>query len=71
MHLTGTEKLIHVADIATLMKDSIVLDSANPAIILDLGNVVFTEEREILGAVEDVFGNVSDPHYLVLTDLYI
>lgn len=31
----------------------------------------FDEDTDILGKIEDVFGNILSPHYIVLTDDYI
>ena len=33
---------------------------------LDLGSVLCQEDGRVLGAVVDVFGQISQPHYLVL-----
>lgn len=38
---------------------------------MDLDNIIFTSSRELLGVVEDVFGNIKNPFYCVAVDPYV
>ena len=55
------------------MSDGIIISTSccTEKIIQNLDTVVFTDEYEILGKIDDVFGKVSDPHYLVEIDDYL
>lgn len=45
------------------MDENIIIVNKVGGIVLDLGNVVFDEERNIIGLIEDVFGNINNAHY--------
>lgn len=38
---------------------------------MDLDNLLFTQEKEIIGLIEDVIGSVKNPLYQILTDKYL
>ena len=38
---------------------------------MDLDTILFDEEKDILGKIDDVLGNIQDPHYTITIDGYI
>lgn len=56
--LNGSEKLVEAGKIISLMKENIIIQSTKPEVVLDLDNILFNEQKEILGSIDDVFGNV-------------
>jgi len=40
-------------------------------IILDMDNVLVLGDYKILGKIQDIFGSVSCPHYIVFVDRYL
>jgi len=67
----GEENLILVGEIASIMDLNMVVNAKDNLVILDLDTLLFTEDKDILGRIEDVFGNINDPHYLLLLDGYL
>ena len=67
----GGENLILVGEIASIMDLNMVVNTKDNLVILDLDTLLFTEDKHILGRIEDVFGNINDPHYLLLLDGYL
>ena len=47
-----------VGEIASIMDLNMVVNAKDNLMILDLDTLLFTEDKDILGRIEDVFGNI-------------
>ncbi len=52
------------------MANEIIVEGISD-VVIDLNNIIFSEEKEIVGTVQDLFGNVKEPHYLIHIDNYL
>ena len=63
------EELMNIGKIESFTKDHIVVESLK-GIILNLDNIILTEDRHILGTIDDVVGKIETPYYIILIDKY-
>ena len=59
-----------IGKITSLFQDTVVVRS-EPDIVLDLDNLVFTQNKIVLGKIDDVFGSIKNPYYSLTFDLYL
>lgn len=57
--------------IVNFIENSIIIKPFANDNVLDLDNIIFTGEREIIGKIDDVFGNVESPFYQIQNDTYV
>ncbi|CAK9091463.1 unnamed protein product [Durusdinium trenchii] len=55
-----------VGKVQSIVQDLLIIQGGEDSKALDLGSVVCEADGRVLGAVVDVFGQISRPHYLVL-----
>eukprot|EP00913_Durusdinium_trenchii_P029909 g28026.t1 len=55
-----------VGKVQSIVQDLLIIQGGEDSKALDLGSVVCGADGRVLGAVVDVFGQISRPHYLVL-----
>lgn len=69
--------MVEIGQVMTIVDDKIIIATNNDVreedkrIILDLDNIVFNEQRNVIGTIEDVFGNIKSPFYCIIMDKYI
>jgi len=56
--------------ITSIMSDYIVVESRNYQ-VLDLDNILFTQDKMILGQIDDVFGRIEVPVYSIINDGFL
>lgn len=53
------------------MKEHLIIQSKNASVILNLDNLVLSQDKLLIGPVDDVIGNIQQPHYVIKMDKYL
>jgi len=73
----GTERMVEIGTVLSIVDDKLIVATHNEAreedkrLIVDLDNMIFDETKQLIGLVDDVFGNIKSPFYAVTMDVFL